>query len=152
MYTAIERWFPIVSCSSLLGNIPETWDEASLDLVVFCLSVELLATPSPAIIMNSKDPAMASSLYLHVKRQIGVAEGLGINSLLMVQARLLANLFEVAHGIYPAAYISIAAAIRAAEALDGHSESNISRAHNAEIVPDMQTRAKNWAGLRVLDR
>jgi hypothetical protein len=56
-------------------------------------------------------------------------EGAGLNSIDFVEARLLINIFEVSHRLYPAAYLSIAATVRAADAvaafqLQGASQSS----------------------------
>ncbi|KAJ6160514.1 hypothetical protein N7470_003910 [Penicillium chermesinum] len=82
-----------------------------------------LVTSEP---MNGSIISSANSLYFSLKAFIGLLEGLGENSLHLIQARLLLTIFEIGHGIYPAAYISSAATVHAAAALgisevkDGH--------------------------------
>lgn len=79
----------------------------TLDLAVLCLAIDLFSIPLP---LGPKEEIVGSdfmSLYLCTKGWIVSIEGLGINSLEVVQSRLLITLFEVAHGLYPAAYISI---------------------------------------------
>lgn len=89
-------------------------------------------------------------MYLYTKCIIASVEGLGINSSLVVQSRILVTLFEVAHGFYPAAYISIGATVRAADALEIHP--------GADDWPSLDDAAKReetvliWCGVLILDR
>lgn len=67
-----------------------------------------------------------------------------------MQSRLLVTLFEVAHGLYPAAYISIGATVRAADALivlgeDLRWTASASEHHTEE-------RVMAWTGMVILDR
>jgi hypothetical protein len=81
-----------------------------------------------------------------------VIEGLGITSLKIVQARTLVTLFEVAHGFYPAAYISIGTTVRAADALEIHPDLSPS---SSLSTTDESGREEaiiiGWA-IRILDR
>ncbi|KAI0123778.1 hypothetical protein BJ170DRAFT_687030 [Xylariales sp. AK1849] len=80
------------------------------------------------------------------------AEGLGINSLLIVQSRILVTLFEVAHGFYPAAYISIGATVRAAEALEVHPGADTSPSHSVDDGARREEEVMTWCGILILDR
>jgi len=77
----------------------------------------LLTTAPPSSPEDENEPSEFKSQYLFAKTSIAATEGLGLNSLLLVKSRILVTLFEVAHGFYPAAYISIGAIVRAAEAI-----------------------------------
>jgi len=80
--------------------------------------------------------------YLSSKSFLALVEGSGINSLEIIQARLLINLFEVGHGFHPAAAISMAATIRAAD----------SRQPQFQNVPNAEEEAMTWHGIIILDR
>jgi len=92
------------------------------------------------------------SLYICTKSNLAAAEGLGIHSSLTVQARVLITLFEVVHGFYPAAYISIAATIRAADALDVHPEEVTALSHASGDGAKDEDAMLLWSGIIVLDR
>ncbi|ORY09177.1 hypothetical protein BCR34DRAFT_657535, partial [Clohesyomyces aquaticus] len=64
------------------------------------------------------------SLYLLLKSIIGMLEAIGIASIEMLQGRLLMNIFEIGHGLYPAAYISAGANVRAAIDSGAHVSSD----------------------------
>jgi hypothetical protein len=74
-----------------------------------------------------------------------------MNSMELVQARLVIVAFEVFHGFYPAAYISIGAVVRAAETLktgrDLEAPSYKPRTEQ-ERVEELTT----WAAIKILDR
>jgi hypothetical protein len=149
---AIQPWFPVVFISRLRSRVPLKWDKAPLDVALLCLTVKLFTTPPPSSPEDDNDPSEFKSLYLFIKSSIASTEGLGINSSLVVQLRILVTLFEVAHGFYPAAYISIGAVVRAADALEIYtavdsslSDSSDDRAKREEIV-------LTWCGILILDR
>ncbi|KAF4631364.1 hypothetical protein G7Y89_g6759 [Cudoniella acicularis] len=149
---AIEPWFPIVSISRLRGRLPLTWDEAPLDVALLCLSIILLTTAPPSSLENDNDPSEFKSLYLYTKSSITSTEGLGINSFLIVQSRILVTLFEVAHGFYPAAYISIGATVRAADALKIHLGVDASPSRSLDDEAKREERVLTWSGILILDR
>lgn len=79
-------------------------------------------------------------------------EGLGITSLKIVQARVLVTLFEVAHGFYSAAYISIGTTVRAADALEDHAYlSPSSSSSTSDESGKEEAIVIGWA-IRILDR
>jgi hypothetical protein len=148
---AIEPWFPILSVSRLRTRLPLTWNEASLDIALLCLSIILLTTTPPSSAEDDDDPSKFKSLYLSTKGIIALTEGLGINSLLIVQSRILVTFFEVAHGFYPAAYISIGAIVRAADALKIHPDADSSLFYSLDDEERHET-VLTWCGVFILDR
>lgn len=148
----IEPWFPVISEPKLCNQLSSNWHDATLDLAVLCLAIELFSTPPS---LGPKEERVGSdfmSLYLCTKGWIVSMEGLGINSLEVVQSRLLITLFEVAHGLYPAAYISIGATVRAAEALSVYSGADVALSLFVAKVVDKEESMKTWIGILVLDR
>ncbi|GKZ48510.1 hypothetical protein AbraIFM66951_000581, partial [Aspergillus brasiliensis] len=147
---SIHPWFPIIP-GTLQDQLPESWNEASLDCTLLALCITLLCTFPP----SSSGDGTASGLqsaYLQVKSWIAVIEGLGITSLKIVQARTLITLFEVAHGFYPAAYISIGATVRAADALKIHASSSpVFSPFTTDESESEEAVLLGWA-IRILDR
>lgn len=149
---SIEPWFPIVSIPRLRSRLTPTWDEVPLDVALLCLSIILLTTTPPASPEENDDPSEFKSLYLYTKSSITSTEGLGINSFLVVQSRILVTLFEVAHGFYPAAYISIGATVRATDALEIHPGADASPAHSLDDGTKREETVLIWCGVLILDR
>ncbi|KAE8397464.1 hypothetical protein BDV37DRAFT_291983 [Aspergillus pseudonomiae] len=146
---SIHPWFPIIAPQTSQGQLPKSWNEASLDYTLLALCISLLCTSPPP---SSGDGTLSGlrSAYLQVKSWIAVIEGLEVTSLKIVQARTLVTLFEVAHGFYPAAYISIGTTVRAADALKV----------NAYLSPSSPATDESWReeavligwAIRILDR
>jgi hypothetical protein len=140
----IVPWFPVILVSTLRNQLPLTWDKAPLDVALLCLAIVLLTATPPSSLEDDDNSIDFKSLYFHTKSHITLAEGLGFNSLLLVQSRILVTLFEIAHGFYPAAYISIGATVRSADALEAHI--------GPDDKPTREDTALIWCGIFVLDR
>jgi hypothetical protein len=138
--------------SSPHDRIPLTWDAASLDVALLCLSIILLANTPPSSPEDDNDPFELKSLYIFTKTSIASTEGLGINSFLIIQSRILVTLFEIAHGIYPAAYISIGATVRAADALEIHPSAVASSSQSLENGAKLEESVLIWCAIVILDR
>jgi hypothetical protein len=149
---AVEPWFPIVSIATLRSRIPLTWDEGPLDVALFCLSIILLTTTPPSYPEDDNYPSDFKSFYLYTKSTITSTEGLGINSFLILHSRILVTLFEVAHGFYPAAYISIGATVRAADALEVHPGADNLPPHSLVDGIKRKETVLTWCGILILDR
>ncbi|ETR97623.1 hypothetical protein M419DRAFT_91228 [Trichoderma reesei RUT C-30] len=147
----IRPWFPIIAESKLVTQLPNSWDDKALDFTLLSLSIVLFSTaPNPKGCGDANKFGIMD-LYLSVKSWIALVEGLGMNSMELVQARLVIVAFEVFHGFYPAAYISIGAVVRAAETLktgrDLEAPSYKPRTEQ-ERVEELTT----WAAIKILDR
>ncbi|EXJ82580.1 hypothetical protein A1O3_06393 [Capronia epimyces CBS 606.96] len=160
----IEPWFHVISIPRLQSQLPQTWEEVSVDVVLLCLSIALLTTPPPSPSSpvaengdgNGNGPWGFQTLYCQVKNWISSTEALGLNSCQLVQARILVTLYEVAHGLYPAAYISIGATVNAADALTVHPGAGAAAQYPHAPGTDDETKREDgvliWGGILILDR
>jgi hypothetical protein len=149
-HQAIEPWFPVIS--ELGSRVPVTWEETSLDIALLCLSILLFTTNPSITATNDHDASGLVDLYLQTKSSLAFAEGLGLNSVPIAHGRILLTLFEVSHGFYPAAYISIGATLRAVDALEVHPiEDAVKLYCSAEAITYEET-VLIWCGILVLDR
>ena len=62
------------------------------------------------------------------------------------------TLFEVAHGYYPAAYISIGTTVRAADALEIHPGTDASPLLSIDDLAKREDTVFTWCGILILDR
>lgn len=147
---AIEPWFPI-ACK-LQDRVRPTWDETSLDIALLCLSILLLTTRPSSTANSDGNTSELETIYLQTKSALALAEGLGFNSFPIVQSRILITLFEVSHGFYPAAYISIGATLRAVDALEVHPRGDALQPHCADLAVSHEETILIWCGILVLDR
>jgi len=75
-----------------------------------------------------------------------------MNSLLIVQSRILVTLFEVAHGLYPAAYISIGTTVRAVDAFQVRPEGGFAPSKVLDGGAKGDEMLLIWGGILILDR
>jgi hypothetical protein len=91
--------------------------------------------------------------YQNAKRCLGLAESSGSVSGRLVQGALLLALYEIANGIYPAAYLSVGYCARLGHALGIHDRKNASQMFP---VPGSWTETEElrriWWGVLVLER
>jgi hypothetical protein len=144
-----ELWFPVAE--GFQTKLHSTWDNTSLDIALLCLSILLLTTIPSSSAKDTGNVSKFEELYLQMKSSLALAEGLGLNSITLVQTRILTTLFEVSHGFYPAAYISIGSTLRAADALEGHPTAELSPAHRSSETPSFEETTLMWCGILVLD-
>lgn len=150
----IEPWFPVLSVTKLRVQLSGTWEDTTLEVVLLSLAIVLVVKSAGTA--GSEDDRSSRSLYFFAKSRLAATEVLGINSFGIIQARILINLFEILHGFYPAAYISIAASTRAMEALDAFPEMGATEDTTVITPLDTETnileRVLTWCGILILDR
>ncbi|TVY86578.1 hypothetical protein LAWI1_G007127 [Lachnellula willkommii] len=149
---SIEPWFPVISISRLRSRLPPTWDEAPLDFALLTLCILLITATPPSSPEDESNTSEFKSTYLYIKSSLASIEGLGVNSFLVVQSRILVTLFEVGHGFYPAAYISIGAIIRAADALEIGPWVDASPSASPNKEEKREETTLIWGGILILDR
>ncbi|KAL7941284.1 hypothetical protein V8C42DRAFT_335296 [Trichoderma barbatum] len=147
----IRFWFPIIAESRLGDHLPADWTAATLDFSLLCLTIILFCTTPKSEHWGDNEVSELKDLYLSAKSWIALVEGMGDNSTEIVLSRLFITAFEVTHGLYPAAYISISAAARAAETLKKEKVS----ASTSYKPPAEEGRVEEcmiWAAIKILDR
>lgn len=151
-HQAVEPWFPILPVPRFRSQLRPTWTETPLDAALLCLSIVLLTTIPVSSGRNEEVAFEFETLYLQTKSSVALAEGLRLNSFPIVQARILTTLFEVNHGFYPAAYISMGATLRAADALELHPGEDTLLPHYTDEAVRHEETVLTWCGILVLDR
>ncbi|KAL6814371.1 hypothetical protein J3E69DRAFT_347124 [Trichoderma sp. SZMC 28015] len=150
-YRTMQPWFPIIAESRLGDQLPTNWDDATLDFTLLCSIIMLICTtPESSTWMNSND-SLLKDLYLSTKSWIALLEGIGVNSVEVVQSRLFLTAFEVTHGLYPAAYISISGVVRAAEILKRGKDLE-TRSSEPSSEEERVELCMTWAAIKVMDR
>ncbi|KAH8593115.1 hypothetical protein B0O99DRAFT_628120 [Bisporella sp. PMI_857] len=150
----IHPWFPIFSDRALRRRLPVTWIDAGVEFVFLCFTIFLLST-SPEPSDGDKNSSLSfRSLYLSGKSWLSVLEGAGFSSLEMVQSRLFITLFELLHGQYPAAWISISSTVRAADALVVSAEQDEPpyKSKDEDKFEQRQEYMMTWCAILVVDR
>jgi hypothetical protein len=146
-FKSIHVWFPILSEISYCERLSTIFDKPCADYSLLSLSMVLITNMPPA-----KDALDSfTSLYILVKSSIAIAEATNINSLESVQARLLVSLFEFGHGM-PAAFISIAATVRAAVAIGINQTVKTPCTDVSSTCSKLEEGLRVWWGIVMVDR
>ncbi|KAL4781122.1 hypothetical protein BJX76DRAFT_360201 [Aspergillus varians] len=157
-FSSIHRWFPTVNRDVYYrglggrgggggggggGGLAELPPEFSL----LTLSMYLVCLPAGYHGLSRR----VNALYILVAGFVASLTAAGVNSLDLLHSRLLLSLFEVGHGMYPAAYISMGASVRAAVAL-GVDRSDGLGGRFGQAVDEADDARRLWLGLVILDR
>jgi len=116
------------------------------DVVLLLLSLKLITTLPPTSPRNPRTP-----LYHAVKHFCLQVEGSSIFSLPVLQAAVLIALYELGHGIYPAAFLSIGVCARYAHALGINCSRSLQTRRVLTLV-EVEERRKIWWAIVILDR
>ncbi|CAG8008683.1 unnamed protein product [Penicillium nalgiovense] len=149
-FRTIHTWFPIISetCYNIrLSNIRVQTASAPSDLSLLTLCMALVCKGPVGVEL----PLSTRSMYASLKSFVALLEAMGTNSLEMLQSRLLLTAFEIGHAMYPSAYISASANIRAAVSLGINSTCEDLR--KAFRDPQKVEEARQtWRGIVITDR
>lgn len=108
-FSTVHTWFPIVSRKRM--TIGTALWEGGPDLAMLFLAMLLVTTRE----MGDMQDALANPLYAASKRFLALLEGSGCLSLMHLQAMILVALYEMGHGIYPAAWMTVGQCARYVE-------------------------------------
>ncbi|TGO70231.1 hypothetical protein BOTNAR_0002g00150 [Botryotinia narcissicola] len=128
----------LLPSQTTIPNRPET--------ILLLLSIKLITTLPPT---NPRNPQ--TSLYQAVKHYCLEVETSSILSLPILQAEILIALYEMGHGIYPAAYLSIGACARYAYALGINCNKRLNLRRVLTML-EMEERRRVWWAIVILDR
>jgi hypothetical protein len=148
-FNTIHHRLTIISSKTFYENLPSLETAPSADFMTLCLSMYLLLE-----FPNAQHPSigsMVSATYLTVKGVLSMTEATGYQSLKLVQARILVLLYEMGHGIHPAAAISLGACAMLARTI-GISRSGLQKSKEGYDPHDFQERIRAWWTLHNLDR
>lgn len=135
-----KRWFNLHLHSDKLPN-------NSVQILLLCMKLILW---KPGITRLDRDPRMEE--YYLAKQALSEAEQCGTMSLPLLQAMLLLSIYEYAHAVYPAAYMTIAACVRYSTAIGIHKQRREDHAHTDMDLDAQEERRRVWWAIVILDR
>jgi hypothetical protein len=146
-FNTIHAGFPVIKQTEYLSRLPHTADTYPDQLLLsVCM---LLLTTFPE---KDELSSWSRSVYVFLKGAIGLLESSGAESIVLLKSRLLLAVFEVAHGLYPAAYISIGTVARTAATLNLHRDCNSSLNEGSISFESKEESELIWRGVLILDR
>lgn len=144
-FSTIHTWLPILSRKVLIEQIQSGSHEHEGENAVLLLSLKLSTHPIDA----SDD----SQLYHAVKSCLFFAESGGFLSLRLVQALLLLCLFELGHGMYPAAYLTAGRVARLACTIGLHDRKQAVQLYvSPETWTQREEQRRTWWAVLLVER
>lgn len=134
----IHFWMPFISRKRFFDSYLRPSTRSRPDVVMLLLSLKLITTPPPVHPRNPKTPLYRAAKHFYLD-----VEGSHVASIAVLQAGVLLALYEIRHGIYPAAYLSISACARYAYAL-GMNVDGMIRASSVFTLIDVEERRRVW--------
>ncbi|MCJ1265250.1 hypothetical protein MMC22_005125 [Lobaria immixta] len=145
----IHTWMPIVSKYRFYNHLMNPLLEHRSDLTILLFCMRLI---SWSAVEHADGDKPRTRAYLAAKRLLVDAESAGILTLQILQAILLVTIYEIGHGIYPAAYITIGTCARYGTALgiDRQKPSENGSPSLSEV--EQEERRRVWWAIVILDR
>ncbi|KAG8414556.1 hypothetical protein J3459_014268 [Metarhizium acridum] len=141
-FETVHTWMPIVSKNGFSQSLIKRMTHQRAELFLLVLSMKLCSSR----VTNAR-----TNLYRTARRLYADIERSGTLSLLVLQAGILIALYEMGHGLYPDAYLSVAQCARYGTAL-GVDKTIISREMGTTTLPDLEEARRVWWSILVLDR
>jgi hypothetical protein len=147
-FLTIHTWLPFVSKKRLYQNLtnPKAQPGADLALLFSCMK---LVTQFPP----NDDESVQSPFYWMVKQFYSMVESSGLFSIQLIQASVLISVYEIGHGIYPAAYLTTGHSARLGTAMGLHD-----RKHSPQMLrrpgtwTEQEELRRVWWSILILDR
>lgn len=142
----IHSWLPFISRTRLQQQCARRSFQNQADMLLLLLAIKLITTPPPAKPRNPRTP-----LYQTVKHLYVEVEGSCALTLSTLQAGIIVALYELAHGIFPAAFLSVAGCARFAHAI-GISVDRAVGTRKPLTLVETEERNRAWWAIVILDR
>jgi Fungal specific transcription factor domain len=142
-FTHIHPWMPFISKKRFHELYLMTNFYSQPELILLLLAIELITSLPP------RNPR--TELYHAVRHFYLDIEGSGSLSIQTLQAGVLLALYELGHGIYPAAFLSIGACARYAHAMGINVARDVS-ARKVLTLVEVEERRRVWWAIVILDR
>ncbi|KAL0935125.1 fungal specific transcription factor domain-containing protein [Colletotrichum truncatum] len=145
-FATIHPWLPIISKKRMQMGV--ILSQGGPDPAMLSLAMVLMTTHPTQGLSCAQMPK-----YRSAKRFVSLLEHSGATSLMVLQSMVLIAYFEYAHGIYPAAWITIGSCVRYADflGLPGFHEGNILLS-SPTTWTELEERKRTWWAILILDR
>lgn len=140
----IHQWMPFVSKKRFYDLYLQPSFRSRPDVALLLLAMKLITTFPPADSHSPRTALYNSTKQFHLRVE-------GSFSILVLQAGVLIALYELGHGIYPAAFLSIGTCARYAHAL-GINVSHAVPSRRVLTLVEVEERRRIWWAIVILDR
>ncbi|RDW77840.1 hypothetical protein BP6252_05893 [Coleophoma cylindrospora] len=146
-FSSIDTWFPFISRKRLNQGIRAnaSTETAGLALLLLCMK---LVTDTPLV-----SSAAESQLYREARSYLNTIEEVSPMSLYMLQSLVLVALFEMGHGIFPAAYLTVGRATRIAVLSGVHDRKTATQLFQMpQTWTYWEEERRTWWAISILER
>ncbi|RFU36208.1 hypothetical protein B7463_g86, partial [Scytalidium lignicola] len=146
-FSTIHSWMPFIS-KLRVQQIVTGNQEFAPDFALLLLCMKVLVTNSAA-----ESASMKTSLYRLAKHFYSTLEEAEIVTLRMLQSLVLLSLYEIGHGILPAAYFTVGNAARMAQVVGIQSKDQSREVLGfSSTFSEAEERRRTWWSILILDR
>ncbi|KAH6611618.1 fungal specific transcription factor domain [Trichoderma cornu-damae] len=147
-FQTVHKWMPIVSRVRLgsLANL-ELGSRSRADFALLLLAMKLIQD-----VPENSSSAVRDPLYICAKEFAASLDIAGVYTLLKLQANLLIAVYEMGHGIFPAAYVSMGYCVTQATALGIHNREAPQILEQPRTWVDWEERQRTWWLVVILER
>lgn len=145
-FATIHLTLPIISKIRLHQHLSNPLHEPGADMALLFMAMKLSISESP------ENMPPQTQLYRDVKSYYSFVEAQNGFTIQLIQALLLISLYELGHGIYPAAYLSIGHAARLGQALGIHQRQAPQMLSRPSTWSESEERRRVWWAVIILDR
>jgi hypothetical protein len=152
-FATTQSWMPIISKEKIYRELGNGQSRSQSDFLILLYSMKLLMWWPPEM-GSERYPKSGgrTSAYSTATRLLYEAEGAGILTLQLLQAKIFVCLYELGHGIYPAAYLSVGACARYAMGLGIGGTNEVFHRNQATDPMDLEEMRRCWWAIIILDR
>ncbi|EHK42205.1 hypothetical protein TRIATDRAFT_229754 [Trichoderma atroviride IMI 206040] len=147
-FETVHKWMPIISRVRLtsLADV-ELNSRPRADFALLLLTMKLIQQ-----VPGSSSDAVRDPLYLCTKEFAASLDIAGVYTLLKLQAQLLIAVYEMGHGIFPAAYVSVGCCVTQAMTLGIHNREAPQILEQPRTWVDWEERQRIWWFIVILER
>ncbi|KAL2072433.1 hypothetical protein VTL71DRAFT_11776 [Oculimacula yallundae] len=143
-----QDWLPMLSQKRILKKVNGFSTDSDIGLSLLILCMKLVSEAPSAIEEAASSPiySMAKNLFLKIEASCLI-------SLQLLQSVILIAVYEIGHGIYPAAYLRVGHAARLGTMMGLHNRKNATQLFKqAETWSQGEEERRTWWTVVVLDR
>jgi hypothetical protein len=149
-FSTVDTWLPFISRKRLKQGIQASQPpDAGIALLLLCMK---LASDSPQQWQHGASAA-AYGLYKTARIYQNTVEEISPMSLATLQALVLIGLYEIGHGIFPAAFLTVGRAARLALLRGAHDRKNATQLFQTPPTwTYWEEERRTWWAIMILDR
>lgn len=143
-----HNWLPMLSQKRIFQKVNDFSADADIGLSLLLLCMKLVSE-----ILPNGDQAAISSMYCMAKELYSRVENSCLISLQLLQSAILLSVYEIGHGIYPAAYLRVGHAARLGIMMGLHDRKNATQLFKeGETWSQCEEERRTWWTVVILDR